>query len=37
MKSEQEIRQMIIDFEENARYWYKLNEDPNRLLKEAIV
>ena len=35
MKSEQEIRQMIIDFEENAKYWYKLNKDPNRPFKRG--
>lgn len=35
MKTEQEIRQMIADFEEKAKYWYKLNKDPNRPCKRG--
>lgn len=35
MKTEQEIRQMIADFEEKAKYWYKLNKDPNRPFKRG--
>lgn len=35
MKTEQEIRQMIADFEEKAKYWYKLNKDPNRSCKRG--
>ena len=35
MKTEQEIRQMIVEFEERAKYWYKLNKDPNRPLKRG--
>ena len=30
MKTEQEIKQMITEFEKYAKYWYKLNKDPNR-------
>ena len=35
MKTEQEIRQMIVEFEERAKYWYKLNKDPNRPCKRG--
>ena len=35
MKTEQEIRQMIAYFEEKAKYWYKLNKDPNRPCKRG--
>lgn len=35
MKTEQEIRQMIVEFEERAKYWYKLNKDPNRPFKRG--
>lgn len=26
---------MIADFEEKAKYWYKLNKDPNRPCKRG--
>ncbi len=35
MKTEQEIKQMITEFEKNAKYWYKLNKDPNRPFKRG--
>ena len=35
MKTEQEIKQMIAEFEKNAKYWYKLNKDPNRPFKRS--
>lgn len=35
MKTEQEIRQMIAEFEERAKYWYKLNKNPNRPCKRG--
>lgn len=35
MKTEQEIKQMIAEFEEKAKYWYKLNKDPNRPCKRG--